>query len=89
MFWPVGFYPEPISTDEAIAAVSLEEKAKAYVEKLSGGQLQRLAIATAIVGDPQILFLDEPTTGLDPQSRRSLFRPCLSTAETKVTRSVN
>lgn len=68
-----SFYPQPISTNEAIAAVSLEEKAKAYVEKLSGGQLQRLAIATAIVGDPQILFLDEPTAGLDPQSRRQLW----------------
>jgi ABC-2 type transport system ATP-binding protein len=68
-----SFYPNPIAASEAIAAVSLEEKANAYVEKLSGGQLQRLAIATAIVGDPKILFLDEPTTGLDPQSRRQLW----------------
>ncbi len=68
-----SFYPKPVTTAEAIAAVSLEEKASAYVEKLSGGQLQRLAIATAIVGDPKILFLDEPTTGLDPQSRRQLW----------------
>lgn len=68
-----SFYPQPITTIEAIAAVSLEEKSNAYVEKLSGGQLQRLAIATAIVGDPKILFLDEPTTGLDPQSRRQLW----------------
>ncbi len=68
-----SFYPKPTSTDAAIATVSLEEKVNTYVEKLSGGQLQRLAIATAIVGDPKILFLDEPTTGLDPQSRRQLW----------------
>jgi ABC-2 type transport system ATP-binding protein len=53
--------------------VSLEEKASAWVSKLSGGQKQRLAVACAIVGDPQLLFLDEPTTGLDPQSRRQLW----------------
>ena len=53
--------------------MSLEEKAKARVEKLSGGQKQRLAVACGIVGDPELLFLDEPTTGLDPQSRRQLW----------------
>jgi ABC-2 type transport system ATP-binding protein len=68
-----SFYHEGIEPDEAIRRVSLEEKASAWVVKLSGGQKQRLAVACAIVGDPQLLFLDEPTTGLDPQSRRQLW----------------
>src|SRR5206468_4707612 len=58
---------------EAIAIVSLDEKAGARVGKLSGGQRQRLAVACALVGEPELLFLDAPTTGLDPQSRRQLW----------------
>ena len=68
-----SFYRAGILPDEAIGLVSLQEKAHARVEKLSGGQKQRLAVATALVGDPELLFLDEPTTGLDPQSRRQLW----------------
>ncbi|OWK34434.1 ABC transporter, ATP-binding protein [Fimbriiglobus ruber] len=68
-----SFYPSGITPDEAVAAVSLQEKARSYVESLSGGQKQRLAVACALVGDPELLFLDEPTTGLDPQSRRELW----------------
>jgi ABC-2 type transport system ATP-binding protein len=59
--------------DEVIAMVQLEEKRDARVGTLSGGQKQRLALACALVGDPELLFLDEPTTGLDPQARRQLW----------------
>jgi ABC-2 type transport system ATP-binding protein len=68
-----SFYQQGIEPDEAIRRVSLEEKANSWIVKLSGGQKQRLAVACALVGDPQLLFLDEPTTGLDPQSRRQLW----------------
>jgi ABC-2 type transport system ATP-binding protein len=68
-----SFYATGLTPDEALARVSLEEKATAWVSKLSGGQKQRLAVACAIVGDPLLLFLDEPTTGLDPASRRQLW----------------
>jgi ABC-2 type transport system ATP-binding protein len=68
-----SFYERGRTVDEVIRLVQLEEKRDGRVGKLSGGQKQRLALACAIVGDPDLLFLDEPTTGLDPQSRRQLW----------------
>ena len=69
-------YGQPISREQAIARlekVSLDEKVNAFPDKLSGGQQQRLALALALVNNPEIIFLDEPTTGLDPQSRRAIW----------------
>ncbi|MES2521816.1 MAG: ABC transporter ATP-binding protein [Gemmatimonadota bacterium] len=68
-----SFYDHPRAIDDVIALVQLGEKRSARVSTLSGGQKQRLALACALVGDPALLFLDEPTTGLDPQSRRQLW----------------
>ena len=68
-----SFYRRPRPTLEVMEEMALTEKADSWVGKLSGGQRQRLAVATALVANPKILFLDEPTTGLDPQSRRQLW----------------
>jgi ABC-2 type transport system ATP-binding protein len=68
-----SFYRRGAAPDAVIDMVQLQEKVGARVGKLSGGQKQRLALACALVGDPELLFLDEPTTGLDPQARRQLW----------------
>jgi ABC-2 type transport system ATP-binding protein len=68
-----SFYRKGNKPEDVMEAVGLSEKAKSWVGKLSGGQRQRLAVACALVGNPLLLFLDEPTTGLDPQSRRQIW----------------
>ena len=68
-----GYYPRPRDTDEVIDVVGLNEKRDARVVKLSGGQQRRLDVAIALAGDPELLFLDEPTTGFDPNARRNAW----------------
>ncbi|UPK67702.1 ABC transporter ATP-binding protein [Chitinophaga filiformis] len=68
-----GLYNQDVNPKELLAAFNLEDKAKAQFKNLSGGQKQRFSIATTLINKPKIIFLDEPTTGLDPQARRNLW----------------
>ena len=68
-----GYYSNPRKVDEVIHAVGLVEKEKALIRNLSGGQRRRLDVALGIIGNPELLFLDEPTTGFDPEARRSFW----------------
>ena len=68
-----GMYPHPRDPDEVIAVVGLEGKERAKARELSGGQRRRLDLALALVGDPELIFLDEPTTGFDPAARRTAW----------------
>ncbi len=68
-----SFFKKSISIEKTLEMVELQEKVNAYPENLSGGQRQRLAIAVALINDPDLIFMDEPTTGLDPQSRESIW----------------
>jgi ABC-2 type transport system ATP-binding protein len=76
-----GYYPRPRPTDEVIDVVGLTEKRDTRVLKLSGGQQRRLDVAVALAGDPELLFLDEPTTGFDPSARRNAWQIVRSLTE--------
>ncbi len=75
------FYPHPRDVEEVIAITGLQEKADAYVRTLSGGQRRRLDLALALIGDPELIFLDEPTTGFDPAARRNAWEVIRSLQE--------
>ncbi len=68
-----GFYPQPLPLDEVLEVVGLEEQRNQRVRRLSGGQQRRLDVAVGLAGDPELLFLDEPTTGFDPSARRGAW----------------
>ncbi len=68
-----GYYSRPLATDDVLRLVGLEEKAGERVRRLSGGQQRRLDVALGLVGDPELIFLDEPTTGFDPSARRNAW----------------
>lgn len=79
-----SFYPDPLDADQVLAMVELTEKAKTRFDDLSGGQMQRLSIALALIGRPQVVILDELTTGLDPRARRRVWGTIDSLAEQTV-----
>jgi ABC-2 type transport system ATP-binding protein len=76
-----SFYPHPRDVEEVLGLVGLQEKADERSRKLSGGQLRRLDFALALVGDPELIFLDEPTTGFDPEARRAAWETVRSLRE--------
>jgi ABC-2 type transport system ATP-binding protein len=80
-----GLYNEEVNAMELLDKVNLRDKAKAKFKELSGGQKQRFSIATTLINNPQIIFLDEPTTGLDPQARRNLWELIQGIRETGTT----
>ncbi|MCA9337083.1 ABC transporter ATP-binding protein [Candidatus Saccharibacteria bacterium] len=80
-----SMYHQRVHPDTLLKDVNLHDKAKAYVDTLSGGQKQRFSVASALVNKPKVLFLDEPTTGLDPQARRNLWELVQSIREKGIT----